>query len=154
MQWLCSWLLFEFQSCSQGRSSSNSLFAQLENLMLDKDGHIKITDFGLCKEGITDGATMKTFCGTPEYLAPEVNPQCLWHHCLSDHWLLQGWMSPWWKLITAANFFNIDFCGSSGRKAPVNSIVWHYIKPWSDLNTGSDFIICKLYCGIVASHRT
>mmetsp|Transcript_21157 Transcript_21157/g.59545 ORF Transcript_21157/g.59545 Transcript_21157/m.59545 type:complete len:460 (+) Transcript_21157:176-1555(+) len=44
-----------------------------ENLLLTGEGHICMTDFGIAKEGLmTDDDRTATFCGTPEYLAPEV----------------------------------------------------------------------------------
>lgn len=43
-----------------------------ENVLIDRDGYAKLTDFGLSKENIKSNQDTKTLCGTPEYLAPEI----------------------------------------------------------------------------------
>lgn len=44
-----------------------------ENILLSSDGHICMTDFGISKEGLAaEDSKTATFCGTPEYLAPEI----------------------------------------------------------------------------------
>lgn len=43
-----------------------------ENILLDYTGHIALCDFGLCKLNMKADDKTNTFCGTPEYLAPEI----------------------------------------------------------------------------------
>ena len=44
---------------------------KLENILVDEDGYIKIIDYGLAKM-LADDQETTSFCGTPEYLAPEI----------------------------------------------------------------------------------
>jgi len=44
---------------------------KLENILVDESGYLKIIDYGLAKT-LNENQTSKTFCGTPEYLAPEM----------------------------------------------------------------------------------
>ena len=47
-----------------------------ENVLLDLDGHVRLADFGLSKDGITLRTTTASFCGSPEYMSPEMLQQC------------------------------------------------------------------------------
>jgi len=75
--------------------SQNVVYRDLkpENILLDETGHIQITDFGLSKDGVSEPTGAKTFCGTPEYLAPET---ILTRHKKSGY----GRAVDWWSFGT------------------------------------------------------
>ncbi|CAK4083658.1 unnamed protein product [Aphanomyces euteiches] len=59
-----------------------------ENILFDSVGHVLLADFGLAKEGITDGAEgTNSMCGTPEYLPPEILDR-VGHGTSVDWWAL------------------------------------------------------------------
>ena len=85
-----------------------------ENILIDADGHIKLADFGLSKEGILNVASgAHTFCGTPEYLAPEVLLR-KGHGTAVDWWslgallyeMLTG-LPPWYSLNRKEMYYGI-----------------------------------------------
>lgn len=87
-----------------------------ENILLDANGHIALCDFGLSKANLTKDQTTNTFCGTTEYLAPEVLLDEQGYTTMVDFWSLGvlvfemccGW-SPFYADETQQMYKNIAF---------------------------------------------
>uniref|UniRef100_A0A6Q2XEH3 Ribosomal protein S6 kinase n=1 Tax=Esox lucius TaxID=8010 RepID=A0A6Q2XEH3_ESOLU len=85
-----------------------------ENIMLNNQGHVKLTDFGLCKESIHDGTVTHTFCGTIEYMAPEILMRS-GHNRAVDWWSLGALM---YDMLTGAPPFT-----GENRKKTIDKIL-------------------------------
>jgi len=85
-----------------------------ENILLDQVGHIKLTDFGLCKESVYHTDMTHTFCGTIEYMAPEILTRH-GHGKAVDWWSLGTLM---YDMLTGAP----PFC-SDNRKKTIDKIL-------------------------------
>ncbi|KAK4495628.1 hypothetical protein PRZ48_012896 [Zasmidium cellare] len=87
-----------------------------ENILLDANGHIALCDFGLSKANLSKNDTTNTFCGTTEYLAPEVLLDEQGYTKMVDFWSLGvlvfemccGW-SPFYAEDTQQMYKNIAF---------------------------------------------
>lgn len=87
-----------------------------ENILLDANGHIALCDFGLSKANLSDNGTTNTFCGTTEYLAPEVLLDDKGYTKMVDFWSLGvlvfemccGW-SPFYAEDIQQMYKNIAF---------------------------------------------
>lgn len=86
-----------------------------ENVIIDLEGYIRITDFGLSKDNIKDNQSAHSFCGTPEYLAPEILKK-QGHGKAVDWWslgaivfeMLTG-LPPFYTKEREKLFYNIKF---------------------------------------------
>ncbi|XP_054711372.1 ribosomal protein S6 kinase beta-2-like [Uloborus diversus] len=97
-----------------------------ENILLDSEGHVKLTDFGLCKESIRDGSITHTFCGTIEYMAPEILTQS-GHGRAVDWWSLGALM---YDMLTGSPPFQAENRKKTIEKILKHKVVFpHYVTP-------------------------
>ncbi|XP_041944714.1 serine/threonine-protein kinase Sgk2-like [Alosa alosa] len=107
-----------------------------ENILLDWEGHVVLTDFGLCKEGINPDSTTSTFCGTPEYLAPEVLKKHPYDRTVD-----------WWGLgsVLYEMIYGLPPFYSSDMTEMYNSILHHPLS----LPGGKSPVVCNLLQGLL-----
>ena len=77
---------------------------KLDNVLLGIDGHIKLTDYGMCKQGIHGDKKTSTFCGTPNYMAPEILRNE--NYSSSVDWWALGVMM--YEMMVGCSPFNIE----------------------------------------------
>uniref|UniRef100_A0A672Y772 Ribosomal protein S6 kinase n=1 Tax=Sphaeramia orbicularis TaxID=375764 RepID=A0A672Y772_9TELE len=113
---LCSFYLAEISMALGHLHQKGIIYRDLkpENIMLNSQGHVKLTDFGLCKESIHDGTVTHTFCGTIEYMAPEILMRS-GHNRAVDWWSLGALM---YDMLTGAPPFT-----GENRKKTIDKIL-------------------------------
>ncbi|OQR66144.1 ribosomal protein S6 kinase alpha-5-like, partial [Tropilaelaps mercedesae] len=92
---------------------------KLENILLDAEGHIVLTDFGLSKEFVCDRSGQQrtfSFCGTIEYMAPEVVKASTTGHDYCADWWSVGVLT--YELLTGASPFTVE--GEKNNQAEIS----------------------------------
>ncbi|XP_063574684.1 ribosomal protein S6 kinase beta-1-like isoform X6 [Pongo abelii] len=92
-----------------------------ENIMLNHQGHVKLTDFGLRKESIHDGTVTHMFCGTIKYMAPEILMRS-GHNRAVDWWSLGAFMYDMLTGAVGAQLKAPPFTGEN-RKKTIDNIL-------------------------------
>ncbi|KAJ7179344.1 Pkinase-domain-containing protein [Mycena filopes] len=106
-----------------------------ENILLDATGHVALCDFGLSKPDLRSDELTTTFCGTTEYLAPEMLLDELGYSKIVDFWSLGvllfemccGW-SPFYAEDTQQMYKNICFGKIRFPKGAINEDGKQFVK--------------------------
>ncbi|KAL5478719.1 SCH9_1 [Sanghuangporus weigelae] len=106
-----------------------------ENILIDATGHVALCDFGLSKLGLKQGQLTNTFCGTSEYLAPEMLVDERGHSKLVDFWSLGvllfemcfGW-SPFYSEDKEKMYENICFAKIKFPKNVLSTDAKQFVK--------------------------